>query len=66
MADSDAEKLDQLDGVVDAGASKVTVDGVTTEMDLAAVQRRRRELRAKDRRHKGKRPVCAAVDLSGF
>lgn len=62
MADSD--QLGNLQAIQDAGAKRVSVEGMTVEYDPAAVARRAAALR--DRTDPTKRPRVASIDLSGF
>ena len=57
-------EIAQLEAILNAGTSDVTVDGVRTTFDLDSVRRRLAELRRKQ--DATKRPRAAQIDLSGF
>jgi len=61
---SDSDQLGNLEAVQDAGAKKVSTEGLTVEFDPAAVSRRAAILR--DKTDPTKRPRVASIDLSGF
>lgn len=61
---ADADRIADLEAVQDAGAKKVSVEGLSVEYDPAAVQRRKAALR--DKTDPTKRPRVASIDLSGF
>ena len=65
MADNSV-KIAELQAILQAGASNVSVDGTSVSYDLAEVRRQLRELMASDNTQKGRRPVAASINLGGF
>jgi hypothetical protein len=59
-----ADRIAELEGILDRGASRVTTGSVTVEYDMALVRQQLAELRAKE--NASKRPRAASIDLSGF
>jgi len=57
-------EIAKLEAILNEGASRVTVDGMTVQYDLDDVRRRLNELKAKQ--DATKRPRAASIDLSGF
>lgn len=58
-----------LEAILNAGTSRVSVDGLSTEFDLEAVQRRLTELKRKDQGEivKGNvRPVASTIRLDSL
>lgn len=63
---NNSAKIRELNAILDAGASSVTLpNGQTVTYDLAAVRQRRDELIAADDNQRSKRPVLASINLSG-
>jgi len=65
MANNTAE-IERIEELLRSGVKSVTVDGVTTTIDRVALEKQLRRLRAEDDTQRGRRPVAASVDLSGF
>lgn len=65
MADRSVE-IARLKGLLDSGATSITVDGVTTQLDHAFVRKRLRELIREDDAEPVRRPLASQIDLSGF
>lgn len=59
-----ADQIAELEAILDAGASEVTVDGQRVRYDLDSVRRRLAELRRQQ--DATKRPRASQIDLSGF
>jgi hypothetical protein len=53
-----------LEAILDAGGSRVTVDGLSVQYDLDQVRKRLAELRRSQ--DAAKRPRVATIDLSNF
>lgn len=64
MADYSTE-IAELEAILQAGATSVTVDGQTVNYDLTQVRRRLRELKQLDDTAT-KRPSALSINLSGF
>jgi hypothetical protein len=61
------ESINNLEQILDTGASMVTIDGETTQFDLSAISARLRDLKAELATLQGKknrRPLFNRVDLS--
>lgn len=58
-----ADQIAQLESILDAGASRVTTDGVTVQYDLEEIRRRLAKLQ--NELDQTKRPRLASIDLSG-
>jgi len=58
------DEIAELEGILNAGANRLTTDGLTVSYDLEKIRRRLAEL--KERQEAGTRPRAAAIDLSGF
>lgn len=65
MADNSV-KIAKLQAILEAGGQSVSVDGTSVTYDMAEVRRQLRELMAGDNTNKGRRPVAASINLSGF
>lgn len=65
MADNTAE-IARLEGLLKSGAKFVMVDGIQVQIDPSVVQDQLRRLKAEDDTYKGRRPVTANINLSGF
>jgi len=59
-----ADRIIELEAILDAGGRAITTDGLKVEYDLAEVRRRLGELRAQN--DPTARPRIGQVDLSGF
>jgi hypothetical protein len=59
-----ADRIAELERILDAGGESVTTDGLTVKWDLGEVRKRLAELRRED--VPDKRPRVATIDLSGF
>lgn len=64
MADN-ATAIAELENILQAGATEVTVDGQTVKYDFAAIRKRLRHLKNTDD-EATRRPLSYSVDLSGF
>lgn len=65
MADN-TEKIEELEDLLDAGATRIEQDGTKVEIDPDAVGRRLRELRRQDDTVGDQRPPFASINLGGF
>ena len=65
MADNSVA-IAEIQAVLRSGVKTVTVDGVTTQFDLAALRRELSFLMKTDTVNKSRRPTCASIDLSRF
>lgn len=63
MADHSV-RIEQIQNILRAGATSVTVDGVTTTFDFASLRRELRQLMADDDVHQDRRPVISSFDLT--
>lgn len=63
MADH-SERIAQIQQILRAGATSVSVDGVTVTYDFESLRRELRQLMQEDDVHKGRRPVISHLDLS--
>jgi predicted aspartyl protease len=66
MSTNNAAKIREINEILDAGATSVTLpNGQNVSYDLAALRQRRDELMAADSNARTARPVLATVNLSG-
>lgn len=61
---NNATQIAELNDVIRAGATFVTVDSQQIQTDLGVLQQERRDLLALDDTHKGDRPRVCRFDLS--
>lgn len=64
MADN-ATKISDLEEITQGGTERVTVDGITVDLNHQAAREELRRLRAADNTQKGRRPVISTINLSG-
>jgi len=65
MADN-TDEIARIRALLASGVKSVTVDGITTTLDLDSLRRELRRLIATDDALRGSRPVASSIDLSGF
>jgi len=65
MADNTA-RIAEIREILQSGATSVSVDGTTTQLDLASLRRELRELMREDDVQRGRRPRVSSVDLRGL
>lgn len=58
-------QITELEDILDAGAKRVSVDGVTVDYDLEHTERRLRQLKQQDNSRRGRRPVASQINLGG-
>jgi hypothetical protein len=63
---STASEIARIKRILSSGASSVSVDGVTTSLDLTELRRRLRELQADDAETGVQRSVIQSVYLGGW
>jgi hypothetical protein len=67
MATTDnAKRIRDIDAILEAGMSTVTVDGRTVTYDLDSLRKERRRLSDADENLRSKRPVASSISLGGF
>lgn len=62
------EQIENLERILNSGASSITEDGQTTTFDIQATRVRLNELRARLNKIEGRRarrPIMGQIDLSG-
>jgi len=66
MPENNAAKIRELNEILDAGATSVTLpNGQTVSYDLAAIRQRRDELIRGDSNQRSRRPLLVSNNLSG-
>ena len=65
MADN-TEKIEELEEILDSGATRIEQDGTKVEIDPEAVRRRLVELRRQDDTIGDQRPPFSSIFLGGF
>lgn len=65
MADH-STRIAEIQTILRAGATSVTVDGVSVQYDFASLRKELRELMADDPNFASLRPRAASIDLGGF
>lgn len=65
MADN-TEEIEELEEILNTGATKIVQDGMTVEIDQEAARRRLAELRRQDDAIGDQRPPFLNVYLGGF
>lgn len=63
MPDNTA-KIKKIDAILEAGATSVTIEGVTTTFDFDQLREQRRLLQQADTATGHKRPIFGGIDLS--
>lgn len=59
-------ELEKIEAMLSSGVKSVTVDGTTTQIDLAALQKRASQLRSLLTSEKARRPRSASIYLGGM
>lgn len=65
MPDNTA-RIAELDEILESGARSVSVDGVSTALDLEMIRRERDRLIAADDTRRSDRPTVCGVNLGSF
>lgn len=65
MSDN-SKRIAEIRSILQAGASSVSVDGVTVSYDFAALRQELRDLMANDPAFANKRPVVTTLGLGNF
>lgn len=65
MADNSV-RIAQIQAILRAGATSVSIDGRTVTYDFAELRRQLRELQAEDDTFRGRRPAASTINLGGF
>lgn len=67
MAAADhSARIAEIQAILRAGASSVSVDGTTVQYDLAGLRKELRQLMTEDATQRGRRPVVSSIYLGGF